>query len=228
MRTERWNVGTMERLIAAVVVLLSIFPSFHLSAQHFSIGPEVAFGDYREVSSDLRYRGVGGGARATVTWKRFSADVAISKVTYKPTSTGTTTQQFDAREVDVRLRYYVSGPISAELGFVNRKADPEFNAQSMGALTAGAHMGYLLGPGVHMALSGGLMFGPRFSGGGTISALGALHLGLGLTVDALRGRLRFNGDYDFQRISRKTNGAGGALPAPIQQALGRAGIAVAF
>jgi len=228
MRTERWNVGTMERLIAAVVVLLSIFPSFHLSAQHFSIGPEVAFGDYREVSSDLRYRGVGGGARATVTWKRFSADVAISKVTYKPTSTGTTTQQFDAREVDVRLRYYVSGPISAELGFINRKADPEFNAQSMGAITAGAHMGYLLGPGVHMALSGGLMFGPRFSGGGTISALGALHLGLGLTVDALRGRLRFNGDYDFQRISRKTNGAGGALPAPIQQALGRAGIAVAF
>ncbi len=228
MRTERWNVGTMERLIAAVVVLLSIFPSFHLSAQHFSIGPEVAFGDYREVSSDLRYRGVGGGARATVTWKKFSADVAISKVTYKPTSTGTTTQQFDAREVDVRLRYYVSGPISAELGFVNRKADPEFNAQSMGAITAGAHMGYLLGPGVHMALSGGLMFGPRFSGGGTISALGALHLGLGLTVDALRGRLRFNGDYDFQRISRKTNGAGGALPAPIQQALGRAGIAVAF
>ncbi|HLQ69433.1 MAG TPA: hypothetical protein VK124_07915 [Gemmatimonadales bacterium] len=228
MRTERWNVGTMERLIAAVVVLLSIFPSFHLSAQHFSIGPEVAFGDYREVSSDLRYRGVGGGARATVTWKKFSADVAISKVTYKPTSTGTTTQQFDAREVDVRLRYYVSGPISAELGFINRKADPEFNAQSMGAITAGAHMGYLLGPGVHMALSGGLMFGPRFSGGGTISALGALHLGLGLTVDALRGRLRFNGDYDFQRISRKTNGAGGALPAPIQQALGRAGIAVAF
>jgi len=218
----------MERLIAAVVVLLSIFPSFHLSAQHFSIGPEVAFGDYREVSSDLRYRGVGGGARATVTWKKFSADVAISKVTYKPTSTGTTTQQFDAREVDVRLRYYVSGPISAELGFINRKADPEFNAQSMGAITAGAHMGYLLGPGVHMALSGGLMFGPRFSGGGTISALGALHLGLGLTVDALRGRLRFNGDYDFQRISRKTNAAGGALPAPIQQALGRAGIAVAF
>jgi hypothetical protein len=213
------------RSLAATALI--IFPSL-LSAQHFSIGPEVAFGDYREVSSDLRYRGVGGGARATVTWQKFSADVAISKVTYKPTSTGTTTQQFDAREVDVRLRYYVSGPISAELGFINRKADPEFNAQSMGAITAGAHMGYLLGPGVHMALSGGLMFGPRFSGGGTISALGALHLGLGLTVDALRGRLRFNGDYDFQRISRKTSGGGGALPAPIQQALGRAGIAVAF
>jgi len=214
--------------VCGFIVLLTAQPLNALTAQHFSIGPEVAFGDYREVSSDLHYRGVGGGATATVTWRKFSADIAISKLTYKPTSDGTATQQFDAREVDVRLRYYVSGPISAELGFVNRKADPEFEAQSMGAITAGAHMGYLLGPGVHMALSGGLMFGPRFSGGGTISPLGALRLGLGLTVDALRGRLRFNGDYDFQRISRKTNDGSGELPAPIQQSLGRAGIAVAF
>jgi len=214
--------------VCGFIVLLTAQPLNALTAQHFSIGPEVAFGDYREVSSDLHYRGVGGGATATVTWRKFSADIAISKVTYKPTSDGTATQQFDAREVDVRLRYYVSGPISAELGFVNRKADPEFEAQSMGAITAGAHLGYLLGPGVHMALSGGLMFGPRFSGGGTISPLGALRLGLGLTVDALRGRLRFNGDYDFQRISRKTNDGSGELPAPIQQSLGRAGMAVAF
>jgi|SRR5919109_2126102 hypothetical protein len=211
-----------------VTVALSIVPSFHLSAQHFSIGPQVAFGDYREVSSDLRYHGSGAGAEATVAWRRLSADVAISKLTYKPTKDGTATQQFDARELDVTLRYYVSGPISAELGFVNRTADPEFEAQSMGAITAGAHMGYLLGPGVHMGLSGGLMFGPRFSGGGTISALGALHLGLGLTVDALHGRLRFNGDYDFQRVSRKTNDGSGELPAPIQQSLGRAGLAIAF
>ena len=99
---------------------------------------------------------------------------------------------------------------------------------TMGAITAGAHMVYLLGPGVHMALRGGLMFGPRFSGGGTISPLGALRLGLGLNVAALRGRLRFNGDYDFQRVSRKTNDGSGELPAPIQQSLGRVGIAVAF
>ncbi len=214
--------------VSVLGVLLTAQPLNRLTAQHFSIGPEVAFGDYREVSSDLHYRGVGGGATARVTWKKFSADIAISKVTYKPTSNGTATQQFDAREVDVRLRYYVSGPISAELGFVNRKADPEFEAQAMGAITAGAYMGYLLGPGVHMALSGGLMFGPRFSGGGTISPLGALRLGLGLTIDALRGRLRFNGDYDFQRISRKTNDGSGELPAPIQRSLGRAGMAVAF
>jgi len=209
-------------------VLLTAQPLNRLTAQHFSVGPQIVFGDYREVSADLHYRGVGGGAMATVTWKKLSADIAISKLTYKPASDATATQQFDAREFDVRLRYVVSGPISAELGFVNRSAKPEFEAQSMGAITAGAHMGYLLGPGVHMALRGGLMFGPRFSGGGTMSPLGALHLGLGLNVDALRGRLRFNGDYDFQRISRKTNDGSGELPAPIQQSLGRVGLAVAF
>jgi hypothetical protein len=209
-------------------LLLSTIPTLQLSAQHFSIGPQIAFGDYREVSSDLHYRGSGAGAMATVSWQKLSADVSVSKITYKPTSDGSATQQFDAREINVHLRYYVTGPVSAELGLVNRTADPEFEAQSMGAITAGAYAGYLLGPGVHMALNGGLMFGPRFSGGGTISPLGALHLGLGLTVDALRGRLRFTGDYDFQRISRKTNDGSGELAAPIQQSLGRAGLEIAF
>ena len=131
-------------------------------------------------------------------------------------------------EVDVRLRYYVTGPVSAEVGFVNRKMKPEFEAQSVGAVTVGARMAYMLGPGVRMSLNGGLLFGSKFSGGGTTSALGALQLGLGLTVDALHGRVLVTGDYGFQRFSRKTNDGSGALPAPIQQSLGRVGFAIAF
>ena len=214
--------------LTAAVIALSVLPSFHLSAQHFAIGPQIAFGDYREVSSDLHYRGAGLGAKATVTWKRLSADVMLSKVKYKPTSDGTATTAFDASEVDLRLRYYISGPVSGELGFISRKANPEFEAQSVGAVTAGAQMAYVLGPGVRMALNGGLMFGSTFSGGGSTSALGALRLGLGLTVDALRGRVQVTGDYGFQRFSRKTNDGSGALPAPIQQSLGRVGFAIAF
>lgn len=214
--------------LAVAVAVLSLAPSLRLSAQHFSIGPQIVFGDYREVSADLHYRGAGGGLAATVTWKKFSADAAVSKVTYKPTTDGTATLQFDAREFDVRLRYYIGGPVSGEVGFVSRKADPEFEAQSVGAVTAGARMSYLLGPGVHMGLNGGLIFGPKFSGGGKASPLGAFTLGLGLTVDAMRGRLRFTGDYDFQRITRKTNDGSGDKSVPIQQSLGRVGIAVAF
>ncbi len=79
-----------------VAAMLSIVPSFQLSAQHFAIGPQVAFGDYREVSSDLQYRGSGIGAKATLEWKKFSADIVLSKVKYKPTSNGTATTEFDA------------------------------------------------------------------------------------------------------------------------------------
>ncbi|MFN2571382.1 MAG: hypothetical protein ABR537_07205 [Gemmatimonadales bacterium] len=214
-------------VIAAAGVALSIVPSLRLSAQHFAVGPQLTFGDYREVSSDLHYRGSGLGAKASVTWKKFSGDLLLSKVKYKP-SGGTATTDFDASEVDLRVRYYITGPVSAELGFISRKVDPEFEAQSVGAVTAGARMAYVLGPGVRMALSGGLLFGSKFSGGGSTSALGALQLGLGLTVDALRGRLQVTGDYGFQRFSRKTDDGFQELAAPLQQSLGRVGAAVAF
>lgn len=220
MRAERWTV--------LIVACLSNIPTFQLSAQHFSVGPQIAFGDYREVSSDLRYNGTGIAARATVEWKKFSAAVVLSKVKYKPDAHGTATTEFDASEVDVRLRYYITGPVSGELGFINRKADPEFEAQSVGAVTVGARMAYVLGPGVHMSLNGGLLFGSKFSGGGTTSALGALQLGLGITVDALHGRVLVTGDYGFQRFSRKTDDGSGALPAPIQQSLGKVGFSIAF
>lgn len=227
MSAERWKVGKIECLIAAGIVLHSIIPSFHLSAQHIAIGPQIAFGDYKEVSSDLHYRGSGIAGKATLTWKKLSADVVLSKLKYKPKD-GTAAAEFDASEVDVRLRYDITGPVSAELGFINRKTDPEFEAQSVGAVTLGARMRYVLGPGVRMSLNGGLLFGSKFSGGGSTSALGALQLGLGLTVDALRGRVQLTSDYGFQRFSRKTDDGSEAVPAPIQQSVGRIGIAVAF
>src|SRR5438093_8963707 len=212
----------MRSLACALVALLPI----GLAAQHVAIGPQVVFGDYREVSSDLHYRGGGIGAKATVQWKKFSADLVLSKVKYKPDSHGTATTAFDASEVDVRLRYYITGPVSGELGFINRRADPEFEAQSVGAITAGAQMAYLLGPGVRMALHGGLMFGAKYSGGGTTSGLGALNLGLGLTADALRGRLRVTADHGFQRFPRKTDDGSGDTAAPLQQSVGRIGFAL--
>lgn len=212
---------------ALLIVLFAAIPA-GLAAQHASVGPQLVFGDYREVSADLHYRGAGIGAGATFAWKKLSADVAFSKLTYKPADDGTAASDFDATEIDVQLRYFISGPVSAQLGFVSRKADPEFEAQSVGGATIGARMAYLLGPGVHMSLDGGLIVGTKFSGGGSASALGAFRLGLGLAVVAARERVRFTGDYDFQRISRKTDDGSGAVDVPIQQSLGRIGIAIAF
>ena len=219
---------TRGRWTVLAVLLLSTIPTFQLSAQHISLGPQIAFGDYREVSADLHYRGNGIAAKATLEFKKLSADVVLSKVKYKPVDQNHGTSEFDASELDVRMRYYIRGPFSAEVGFMNRKADPEFEAQSVGAVTLGAYMGYLLGPGVHMSLNGGLLFGAKYSGGGTTSGLGAVQLGLGFTVDALKGRLQVTGDYGFQTFARKVDDGSGSLNAAIQQSLGRVGLAIAF
>lgn len=214
--------------VGGLVVLLTAQPFNRLTAQHVSIGPQIAFGDYKEVSSELHYRGSGIAAKATLQWKKFSGDIVLSKLKYKPSSDGTATKEFDASEIDLRLRYYITGPVSGELGVISRKADPELEAQSVGAVRVGARMAYLLGPGVRMNLNGGLMFGSKFSGGGSTGALGALQLGLGLTVDALRGRVQLTGDYGFERFSRETDDGSGAVAAPIQQSVGRIGFAISF
>jgi hypothetical protein len=219
-RLSGWAVGALS-------VWLTAQPLNRLTAQHISIGPQIAFGDYKEVSADLHYRGSGIAAKASMSWKKFSADVVLSKLKYKPEG-GTATADFDASEVDVRVRYAITGAVSGELGFVNRNTDPEFEAQSVGAAVIGARIHYLLGPGVHVALNGGLLAGSKFSGGGSVSPLGAIQLGLGMTVDALRGRVQVTGDYGFQRFSRETDDGSGPASAPIQQSVGRIGLAVAF
>lgn len=209
-------------------VLLLVSAASPIAAQHATVGVQAVFGDYREVSSDLHYRGSGGGATASVTFKKLTVEGSIAGITYDPVAGSTATASFKATQLDVRVRYYIAGPVSAEVGVVNRKAKPEFEAQSMGAVRAGVRMAYPLGPGVQMGLRGGMLFGSKFSGGGTVGGVGALELGLNMTVDALRGRLRFTGDYDFQRVARTTGTGPGKAEVPIQQALGRLGIAVAF
>jgi hypothetical protein len=211
----------------AFFALLAGLPTV-LAAQHGAVGVQAVFGDYREVSSDLHYRGSGGGATASFTFKKLGVEASIAGITYDPVAGSTATVSFKATQLDVRVRYYITGPVSAEVGFVNRKAKPEFEAQSMGAIRAGVRIAYPLGPGVQMGLRGGMLFGSKFSGGGTVSGVGALELGLNMAVDGLRGRLRLTGDYDFQRVARTTGSGAGQADVPIQQALGRLGIAVAF
>ena len=207
--------------------VMLVLPVTSLAAQHFSVGPQIAFGDYKEVSPDLHYRGGGIALKATFSWRKMSAEAMASKLEYKPEG-GAATANFDASEVDIRVRYLIKGPVSGEIGFVNRKTDPEFEAQSVGAVVVGARIGYLLGPGVHMSLNGGVLAGSKFSGGGSVSPLGAIQLGLGMTVDALKGRLQLTGDYGFQRFSRETDDGSGPASAPIQQSVGRIGLAIAF
>ena len=109
---------------------------------------------------------------------------------------------------------------------IRRTADPEFDAQSVGAVRIGARSFYEIGPGATVLFRANYLAAPTFSGGGHASF--SIDLGLGLDV-RLAGRLHGTAGYTFQRISRKTNPGGtGEIDAPIQATVARVGLAVGF
>ncbi len=190
-------------------------------AQRVQAGVQMAFGDYREVSGDLHWRGSGPAAWGSLTLRKLTLEGRFVKLNYDPVAGGSATASFKATQLDGFARYYLQNHISAEVGVTNRKADPEFDAQSMAAWRIGARGAYDLGPGAIIALRGNYLAGAKFSGGGT--APFAFDIGLSLAVGATSGRYRLTGDYDFQTAKRKT-----VTDAPLQQTLARIGIAFGF
>jgi len=112
------------------------------------------------------------------------------------------------------------------VGLIRRTADPEFDAQSLGAVRIGARSVYDLGPGATVSFRANYLAAPKFSGGGR--AAFSLDLGLGLDV-RLAGRLHGVVEYAFERVNRKTDPGGtGEIAAPIQQTLARVGLGIGF
>ena len=211
----------MNRLVAVSVVLCCGGAGAAVAqGLKISVGAQGAFAEYREVDSSLAYKGSGAAGTAMVSWRKFGADVEFAKLTFDPDGGGAT-QSFKSTQVDVHLRYYIAGQVSLETGFTKRTMDPEFAAQSMGAVRVGVRGLYNIGPGASLALRGNYLAGSKFSGGG--SAGFGIELGLGVSVGRSDGRYRLTGDYGFQRVNRKTTSA-----VPIQQSLARVGVAVGF
>lgn len=191
-----------------------------------SIGPQVALASYREVSSGLRYQGTGFGGAASARYGKISAEGAVVRVSLDPTSGSSAMAGFTSTEVDAWIAYDVASYASIEVGLARRSADPEFDAQSVGAVRVGARSFYEIGPGATVLFRANYLAAPKFSGGG--HAPFSLDLGLGLDVQ-LAGRLHGTAAYTFQRINRKTNPGGtGEIDAPIQETVARVGVAVAL
>jgi opacity protein-like surface antigen len=195
-------------------------------AQRVTIGPQFALATYREVASGLRYQGSGVGGVVSARFRKLSAEVAVTHLTLDPESGSAATTGFTATEVDAWVGYDVATYASLELGLVRRTANPEFDAQSVGAVRVGARSFYEIGPGATVLFRANYLAAPRFSGGG--HAPFSLELGLGLDI-RLASRLHGTASYAFERINRKTNPAGsGELDAPIQETLARVGLALGF
>jgi len=190
-------------------------------AQKIQVGGQVVFGDYREQTASLHYTGAGPGAFVAFSRRKLSGDVAVARLSYDPASGSGATQSFHATQIDVHLRWYLASSVSAELGWVRRTTSPEVAAQEMGAVRIGMHAFYGLGPGADLTLRANYLAGAKFSGGG--SAPFGIELGLGVSYGATNARWRLTGDYEFQRVDRKTS-----VPVPLQQSLARVGAALGF
>ncbi|HTY05026.1 MAG TPA: hypothetical protein VMC86_00790 [Gemmatimonadales bacterium] len=189
------------------------------AAQRVTVGVQGVFADYRELSSALTYSGGGFAGIAQLNWHKFSGDFQVAKINYNPTSGSLATDKFASTQFDAHLRWFLASGVSLETGYTKRDVSPDFTTQNFTAIRLGIRANYGLGPGANLLLRGNYLAASKFSGGGTAPL--ALELGLGLSVGSASGRWRITGDYEFQRIDRKTS-----VPVPIQQAMARIGAAV--
>ncbi len=191
-----------------------------VAAQTVSLGVQGALGDYREVSSNLHYTGIGGGPSLAFHVGRFTAEGSVVWITYDPKDSPLAS--FTATQLDGWLGYEIGAGVTAEVGILRRNVSPELTAQEMGAARVGLRYSKVLGPGATVALRGNYLAGAKFTGGG--SADMAFELGLLVSAGPQNGRFRVNGEYGFQRIDRKV----GDNRVPIEQSLVRVGVAVGF
>jgi len=209
----------------AVLVLLLGAAAAPLPAQRFVFGLAGVGGDYREATNDLRYDVSGLGGTAVLTLGRFAAEAAVMGLTYEPNQSGTAADKFEATQFDGYLRYRVLRWASLELGVTNRDVKDEFRAQSAAAFRIGVHSAAALGANGGVAARVNYLAGAKFSGGG--SAPFAMDVGLSAFYAFAKGRLRITAESQFQHFNRTVD-VGGTQDVPIQQVLGRLGLAVGF
>ena len=214
----------MKRLsLAALLLALGPRPA---AGQLITIGSQFVLADYREVAAGLRYRGSGVGGALWARRDRLSVEATVVRVSLDPADGSAATAGFTATQVDAWVAYDVAAYASVEVGVLHRSADPEFDAQSVGAVRVGGRSFYALGPGATVVFRADYLAAPKFSGGGRAAV--SLDLGLGLDV-RLASRLHGTAAYAFSRMNRKTNPGGtGEIDAPIQETVARVGLALAF
>jgi len=212
-----------RRALLATVCALAAAPA---AAQRVAIAPQATLVDYGEVSSALRFRGVGPAVQGSLTFGKFAAEGSFLSVQMDPTDHASVNEGFKATEIVGRVRYEATGYLGLELGLISRTTDSEFAAQSVGAATVGVRAHYLLGPGARVWARGAYLAAATFSGGG--SAPLSFEVGLGVDI-ALVQHVHLTADYGFEKFGRKTNPGGGAeVNAPIEQSQARLGVAAAF
>jgi hypothetical protein len=183
--------------------------------------------DYREQGAALRFQGTGFSARLALSVWRIEAQLRTSRLTVDgQESGGRITDPFVLEQPELRLRYSISPRIGIEVGGLNRAITPDHAAQSLRAWRAGGSFVQPLAPGADVGVRASYLHVTEFAGGGT--APFGLELGLGVSYGPGAGRFRLTGEYELQRIDRRTTIAGQQLQVPIQSAVARIGLSAEF
>jgi hypothetical protein len=198
-----------------------------LPAQQFTVGAGYALSDYREQATFLHFRGSGPTAMLNVERGRIALRAEASHLSLNPTGDASSSlERFTADQYSVRLGVRTYSVVAIEAGWLRRSTAPSRAAQSFSALTLGLRAVYPLAPGADIGLRTAYVAGSDFTGGG--SAPFGIQLGLAAGYGPGAGRFRVTGDFDFQRIDRRTDQNGTRLSVPIQSSVARFGLEVKF
>jgi hypothetical protein len=198
-----------------------------LRAQQVTVGTGYALADYQEQAAFLHFRGSGPTAMLAVERGRVALRVDASHLDLDPSGDGASPlDPFKVDQISIRAGVRTMSLVSVEAGFFRRSTAPSRAAQSYSAATLGVRAAYPLAPGADVALRTAYLAGTDFSGGG--SAPFGIELGLSATYGPGSGRYRLTGDYEFQRVDRRTDQNGTRLSVPIQSSVARLGLAVRF
>jgi hypothetical protein len=198
-----------------------------LRAQQVTVGAGYALADYREQADFLHFKGSGPTATVAVERGRLALRVDAWHLDLDPEkNSAPPLEPFTVDQLNIRLGLRAMSVVSVEAGYMKRWVDPSRAAQSLSAATLGVRAAYPLAPGAEVAVRTAYVAGTDFSGGG--SAPFGIELGLSAAYGPGSGRFRVTGDYDFQRIDRRTDQTGTRLSVPIQSSFARVGLTVRF
>jgi hypothetical protein len=206
----------------ALGLALAIAPP--LPAQRAVLGAGYALAGYAEQGTELRFAGGGASGMLDLAWRRLALRLTGSRLALSHVDGDAAGEPFDMTQMDVRLGVRVAPTVSLEAGFLGRSVSPANAAQEVGAFRIGARAAYPLASATDLTVRLGYLGGTHFSGGG--SAPLGVELGLGVSYGFGAGRIRATGDYELQRLDRRTTVAGERIDVPIQSSVARFGVAI--
>jgi len=198
-----------------------------LRAQQVTFGAGYALVNYREQADFLHFSGSGPTAMIAVERGRLALRVDAWHLDLDPDEgAAPPLEPFTFDQLNIRLGVRAISVVGFEAGYMKRWVDPSRAAQSLSAATLGVRAAYPLAPGAEVTVRTAYVAGTDFTGGG--SAPFGIELGLSAAYGPGSGRFRVTGDYEFQRIDRRTYQTGSRLSVPIQSSLARVGLTVRF